>query len=330
MSNFDALGQLVTEARNLLDSIKGGAIRVMQTQFDDLITSLNDTFSSKLANYQQQVSSVVKPTIQNIYDAFEFKIVDYDPVNGDDNNVNGPFRTLNAAVQSVPNGGWIMIRLPSSGLNGEEITLELSEGRIDIGSRRVLIRGAHPAVDKYITYLKPTVSVNIEKNSAQYDCYFTGKGGYLEFHNCGLIVPRDIPGYNANINTPRFFIADSLHFNHFCDVDYLNYEKPHVYVVDNGTSELAMPICLAASRAGRKSLQSVTLSHLLIELDQKQGLINLQHRGTLTFSIDACVLSDKSGEPVEWGHFFSGLTYGTHGYATNLVAVESITKKVAA
>lgn len=36
MSDFTAIGQLVTEARNLLDSIKGGAIRTMQTQFDAL------------------------------------------------------------------------------------------------------------------------------------------------------------------------------------------------------------------------------------------------------------------------------------------------------
>ncbi|WP_210499665.1 hypothetical protein [Vibrio crassostreae] len=37
MSDFTAIGQLVTEARNLLDSIKGGAIRTMQTQFDALL-----------------------------------------------------------------------------------------------------------------------------------------------------------------------------------------------------------------------------------------------------------------------------------------------------
>ena len=36
MSDFTAIGQLVNEARNLLDSIKGGAIRTMQTQFDAL------------------------------------------------------------------------------------------------------------------------------------------------------------------------------------------------------------------------------------------------------------------------------------------------------
>ena len=35
MSDFTAIGQLVTEARNLLDSIKGGAIRTMQTTFDN-------------------------------------------------------------------------------------------------------------------------------------------------------------------------------------------------------------------------------------------------------------------------------------------------------
>lgn len=36
MDNFQAIGGLVTEARNLLDSIKGGAIRAMQNQFEAL------------------------------------------------------------------------------------------------------------------------------------------------------------------------------------------------------------------------------------------------------------------------------------------------------
>ncbi|CAK1887440.1 Phage tail protein [Vibrio crassostreae] len=46
MSDFTAIGQLVTEARNLLDSIKGGAIRTMQTQFDALKVQFSDKLTA--------------------------------------------------------------------------------------------------------------------------------------------------------------------------------------------------------------------------------------------------------------------------------------------
>ncbi|RPF11484.1 hypothetical protein [Vibrio crassostreae] len=62
MSDFTAIGQLVTEARNLLDSIKGGAIRTMQTQFDALKASIQQTFDSKLAGFDAQVATATKPT----------------------------------------------------------------------------------------------------------------------------------------------------------------------------------------------------------------------------------------------------------------------------
>lgn len=55
MSDFTAIGQLVTEARNLLDSIKGGAIRTMQTQFD----ALKKQFSDKLTAVDSQLLSFV-------------------------------------------------------------------------------------------------------------------------------------------------------------------------------------------------------------------------------------------------------------------------------
>ncbi|MFL7030757.1 hypothetical protein [Vibrio cyclitrophicus] len=55
MSDFTAIGQLVTEARNLLDSIKGGAIRTMQTQFD----TLKQSFQLVVVNSQQTFDSFV-------------------------------------------------------------------------------------------------------------------------------------------------------------------------------------------------------------------------------------------------------------------------------
>lgn len=61
-TNFTAIGLLVTETRKLLDSIKGGAIRTMQTQFDALKLSIQSTFNSKLAGFDAQVAAATKPT----------------------------------------------------------------------------------------------------------------------------------------------------------------------------------------------------------------------------------------------------------------------------
>ncbi|WP_029790674.1 hypothetical protein [Vibrio harveyi] len=62
MSDFTAIGQLVTEARNLLDSIKGGAIRTMQTEYEALKVSIQSAFNSKLAGFEGQVAAATKPT----------------------------------------------------------------------------------------------------------------------------------------------------------------------------------------------------------------------------------------------------------------------------
>ncbi|MFT5879565.1 MAG: hypothetical protein ACI86X_000669 [Moritella sp.] len=62
MDNFQAIGQLVTEARNLLDSIKGGAIRAMQTQFDALKISMQSTFNAALSSFNAQVAAATAPT----------------------------------------------------------------------------------------------------------------------------------------------------------------------------------------------------------------------------------------------------------------------------
>jgi len=77
MDNFQAIGQLVIKAQDLLDSIKGGAIRVMQTEFEtlknnstttfnNLINGFNSTFSTKLAGYQSQMNLVTKPVMETI------------------------------------------------------------------------------------------------------------------------------------------------------------------------------------------------------------------------------------------------------------------------
>ncbi|HHX8575401.1 TPA: hypothetical protein ACVO35_004171 [Vibrio alginolyticus] len=62
MSDFTAIGQLVTEARSLLDSIKGGAIRKMQTEYEALKANIQSAFNSKLAGFDAQVAAATKPT----------------------------------------------------------------------------------------------------------------------------------------------------------------------------------------------------------------------------------------------------------------------------
>ncbi|MEZ8382261.1 hypothetical protein AB6C98_00860 [Vibrio splendidus] len=64
MSDFTAIGQLVTEARNLLDSIKGGAIRTMQNSFDSAMSGFTRTFNSKLSGYQGQMNTVTKAVME--------------------------------------------------------------------------------------------------------------------------------------------------------------------------------------------------------------------------------------------------------------------------
>jgi len=50
MDNFQAIGQLVIKAQDLLDSIKGGAIRVMQTQFDVLKQTITSDGAAVITN----------------------------------------------------------------------------------------------------------------------------------------------------------------------------------------------------------------------------------------------------------------------------------------
>ncbi|WP_417448427.1 hypothetical protein [Idiomarina abyssalis] len=66
MSDFTAIGQYVTEAKNLLDAIKGGAIRTMQNSFDNAMNGFTSTFNSKLAGYQGQMNLVTKAVMEVI------------------------------------------------------------------------------------------------------------------------------------------------------------------------------------------------------------------------------------------------------------------------
>lgn len=66
MSDFAKISELVTQGQQLLDSIKGGAIRTMQTQFD----ALKKTFNDKLASVSGDLDSFViqqKNSVNSIF-----------------------------------------------------------------------------------------------------------------------------------------------------------------------------------------------------------------------------------------------------------------------
>lgn len=66
MDNFQSIGLLVTEARNLLDSIKGGAIRAMQNQFD----ALKAQFTDKLGAVSSELNVFVQQQKANVNTIF--------------------------------------------------------------------------------------------------------------------------------------------------------------------------------------------------------------------------------------------------------------------
>ena len=60
MDNFQAIGQLVIKAQDLLDSIKGGAIRAMETTFDGLMASFNLRMDSEVSKGAVQINTFLQ------------------------------------------------------------------------------------------------------------------------------------------------------------------------------------------------------------------------------------------------------------------------------
>ncbi|ARC92152.1 hypothetical protein B6A42_08790 [Vibrio coralliilyticus] len=65
-NNFSAISQMVTEARSLLDTIKGGAISTMQTAFDNKLVDFTGQFNSKLGSYQTQLNAATASMMEVI------------------------------------------------------------------------------------------------------------------------------------------------------------------------------------------------------------------------------------------------------------------------
>lgn len=66
MSDFAKISELVTQGQQLLDAIKGGAIRTMQSSFDNAMNGFTSTFNSKLTGYQGQMNLVTKAVMEVI------------------------------------------------------------------------------------------------------------------------------------------------------------------------------------------------------------------------------------------------------------------------
>ncbi|MCZ8497666.1 hypothetical protein O9929_01435 [Vibrio lentus] len=58
--------QLVTEARNLLDSIKGGAIRTMQNSFDTAMSGFTHTLIRNYRVIKAKMNTVTKAVMEVI------------------------------------------------------------------------------------------------------------------------------------------------------------------------------------------------------------------------------------------------------------------------
>jgi len=81
MDNFQAIGQLVIKAQDLLDSIKGGAIRVMQTQFDVLKQAISAEWSGiKTKMNNEALAAIGRVDTDTVINAMGFTGLNY---NGD-------------------------------------------------------------------------------------------------------------------------------------------------------------------------------------------------------------------------------------------------------
>lgn len=78
MDNFQAIGQLVIKAQDLLDSIKGGAIRAMQTQFDVLKQSVSAEWSGiKTKMNNEALAAIGRVDTATVINAMGFEGLNY-------------------------------------------------------------------------------------------------------------------------------------------------------------------------------------------------------------------------------------------------------------
>ncbi|EMI7313543.1 hypothetical protein ABVY39_004846 [Vibrio parahaemolyticus] len=71
MSDFAKISELVTQGQQLLDSIKGGAIRTMQTQFDALKNTINAEWNSIKNKVNSDVNTAIAK-VDDFSDSFHY------------------------------------------------------------------------------------------------------------------------------------------------------------------------------------------------------------------------------------------------------------------
>ncbi|MFN3019354.1 hypothetical protein ACK1CN_25800, partial [Vibrio coralliilyticus] len=67
--NYATVSQLVTEGRNLLDAIKGGAISTMQSQFEAVKQAFSTQSQQALTDFQTESNAKIVAQDQALRDA---------------------------------------------------------------------------------------------------------------------------------------------------------------------------------------------------------------------------------------------------------------------
>ncbi|MEZ9649722.1 hypothetical protein BCU36_025165 (plasmid) [Vibrio lentus] len=288
------------------------------------VGALTKTVSGKVKQIDDKVNQAIRAVPDAVSELFLPKKVSIDEVNGDDNSLNGPFKTLGAAVQSVPDGGQVYIYLPRT---QDGYIYELNES-IDIGKRHVVISGGSSKMEKEglkAATLTPKKMFNSTYNRTFLKGRISGQpGSKLSFRYLRTMLPRMISGTTLEHGRAGAFLGGSLTF----DSHAHNISEACIFVENDGTNEKPVYFARSASRDGKANIQDITLSFTNIETSNAASIFDIQYGcGTLRLSVYASALSDSSGKPVEWADLLAGLQYGSHGYATNLLSQEKITKQ---
>lgn len=292
-----------------------------------LIESVNNmtaTVAGKMGEIDTKVDEAVNAVPQAIKDNFTHKEVNIDPINGDDSSLSGPFRTIGAAVKSVPDGGSINVKLPTG---PTALTFNFDEA-VNIGSRKVMIQGGWSGMENsgsQAAIFKPIISYNSTYNRSQYKGYFTGEpGGRVFFNYTKIELPRIRDGSSIEHYVTGSFVSGGLTVT----MHSHSITGPHLYI-EAGTTR-PMYFMRSSARDGKANLQDFTLSYTAIQTALGEALIELQYSsGTMRFSAFGSSISDVDGAAVTFTDLFDGLSYGDHGYATNLLASADILKQPA-
>ncbi len=281
---------------------------------------IEQTVDAKLGEVDEHLALIP----QTVRDLFERKYLTIDLVDGDDESEAGPFKTLKAAIESIPDGGTATINLPYDE-NGIEIEVDTS---IHIGSRNIMIIGGYYSMeaDGY----KPTILKMLRHYNATYNRtslagQFRGNYGsllYLSFVR--LCVPRLVPGSELEHNHAGAVFANNI------SLLWHNYglSESTVFIDDEDAPSRPMFLVRSGARDGKGSVNDITFSYVNVETAGAYPLFNLQYSSaTLRFAVFSSTYSDADGSSVSWAKAFDGLSYGSHGYATNLLAPADITKQ---